>query len=1317
MFKSLPFVLLVFSLSVFYTGLPGQESLEFCIIRGRVSDSITHEPVRFADITCAAEGICLKTNADGGFVVSNTKLPLKIKINKFGYKDKTLIVRNQVDSVFISMAPLELNNNVLSNKKTLQYNTIFKRALEKLQLGNVRGSSGNSDRDLVFCHMSTLVDTSTLSIFDSYFMMRVNKYTFRVSHPEIARYAKPVSNFPWLSDYSFSFNVDPYINLPLFPEKYITLKKYLFQDGKKIAVVRIDLENMRNIYYINVADTSLIFIKGSTIRKKRVRMKGSLQAWQKNRSTTAEISFRCRPDSTGDYYIDYAFFGEQYKIAEKKMEDRTVRKKSFFAVVPGSSLIINAVNSQVAHEAITGTKRQINLNEKVILTGNTSAFQSETQRLLMRPYSRDFWAHNLYMAPVAAEQNAIRKWEGNNTFYSEDHHNAGIEVKQTAADSLEREINNNLVAVENVYLSTDRSDYLAGDTIWFSAFVLNNLHMDSTSLSRILYVDLIDADNKPAQHLKLIIINGRATGDIALKKDMKNGICRLRGYTSYMRNFQGEYLFEKDLTVHQSDFKDIVIVDPVIDKSGKGDSIDLYFHTILPEQYAVTEKSLEIFVHLNDTVSVKRTFSFTKNFKGSMGFFVPASLNCASADIKISLSDKAVISEQRISLQLKPSIDIRFFPESGKMIAGIPTVIAYKAIDSKGNPAEFRGDIIDQDQKKILHLADTVSGLGKFEFLPLAHNIYKARIISLGTKYDFMLPEVEPEGYIMNFSSDSDELVIKNNQCLSKHHHALLFTLRGAVYASMDLQLDTGIVKIKVPLNKYPKGILQVTLYDSLYRPVAERLIFNNRVDKKMLINIETDKKNYGQREKVEMRINVTDSEGNPLSSSLALSVTDAIRTDTILNSADIETYLYLASELKGKIDFRSINLSDTSLKGRRNTDLVMMTQGWRNYLWNSIRYTRVFEMMYPIEKGFSINGTVNNYGNGRSFSDNTLTYFDLKNGFNGVASITEYNKFSFDLPFFFNNHLIFIQNRNKKDKVDKMDFILDTLTLPEIRYRNTELPYNTYKAGYLKSLDEKYAEADSLAGQDIKYIKLGVVTIKAKSHPWYSKPDVTLNLDKEDPTGKKYSSIMQMIYAEFGEKAFTATGFGTKGKTYNPILVVDGAPMTASECPPCHDYYAYRWAMSLPVNEITDVKFYSAESKYSQLITPPPPEPIRKADWKGDLLYVPPAIPKMYLPVVSFKTYSHSYRGNPRGAIVFSYQGIYLAREFYAPDYDKIKTDKSDNRKTIYWNPDIKTDSTGRAEVSFYNSDLIGKALISISGVSFSLKDASSAKSYYISQ
>lgn len=36
----------------------------------------------------------------------------------------------------------------------------------------------------------------------------------------------------------------------------------------------------------------------------------------------------------------------------------------------------------------------------------------------------------------------------------------------------------------------------------------DNLGMDSTSLSRILYVDFINSENSPEKHLKLIISNG-----------------------------------------------------------------------------------------------------------------------------------------------------------------------------------------------------------------------------------------------------------------------------------------------------------------------------------------------------------------------------------------------------------------------------------------------------------------------------------------------------------------------------------------------------------------------------------------------------------------------------------------------------------------------------------------------------------------------------------------------------------------------------------------------------------------------------------------
>lgn len=887
-------------------------------------------------------------------------------------------------------------------------------------------------------------------------------------------------------------------------------------------------------------------------------------------------------------------------------------------------------------------------------------------------------------------------------------------------DSLVNVLNDKLVTVENVYIETDRNNYLAGDTIWFSAFIMDNLLMDSTSLSKILYVDLINPDNKLEKHLKLLISNGRAKGDFGLNKDAENGLYRLRAYTQYMRNFQSEFLFEKDIPVYQSDFTRHILVNPVINKSISGDSVVLYIRTILPDEYKSLEKQLEVLVKLNDTLSVNRTFNFKKVLNESMGFFVPSKLNCSSAEIIITLYDKTVISTQKISLQLNSDIMLQFFPESGKLVDGIENVVAFIAVDKAGNPKEFDADIVDENQTIITHIAADKRGVGKFVITPDCSHNYKALLTSTGStlagsKYVFNLPETEPKGYVLNFYTNSGRILIKNNQNPVKRRHYLLISVRGMVCDSYEAKLDTGTYELYLPFKTYPKGIVQITLYDSLFHPQAERLVFNNRSDQRMLIYVEADKKEYLNKEKVNLTINVKDVDGNPVESSLSISVVDDSKCDSLFNIPDIESYLHIASELKGKVDYSLLNLADTTDEGNAKRDIVMMIQGWRNFMWNSIRYNNTSKISYPIEKGLFLDGTVLNYNKRRSSGDFTLNFLDFNSGFNGVVTLDKSNKFEIESPLFYDSHDFFIQTRNKKNiRTVSVGITLDTVPIPDIDCRNNELPYSSYKAGYLGALDEKFTFADSIYATDIKYINLPEVRIKARLNPTIFTPDVEIDLNKTDPTGKRYSSLFQMIHQEFGEKAFTATGYGTNGKMFNPILVVNGAPLTASECPPCHDFNAYAWATSIPINEISDVKFYEAESKYSQWLSPPPHIIKDMSEWvKG--LYMPPVDPKIYFPVVSFKTYSNSYRGYPKGAIFFTYQGLYKAREFYQPVYEK-NNNIPDNRTTIFWNPEIKTDSTGIARISFYNSDLKGKTMIRVSGVSFNLKDATSSISYYLS-
>lgn len=58
--------------------------------------------------------------------------------------------------------------------------------------------------------------------------------------------------------------------------------------------------------------------------------------------------------------------------------------------------------------------------------------------------------------------------------------------------------------------------------------------------------------------------------------------------------------------------------------------------------------------------------------------------------------------------------------------------------------------------------------------------------------------------------------------------------------------------------------------------------------------------------------------------------------------------------------------------------------------------------------------------------------------------------------------------------------------------------------------------------------------------------------------------------------------------------------------------------------------------------------------------------------------------------------QGYFSVKEFYAPSYpEEVPPFEKDHRRTLYWNPNVRTDSTGKAEVDFYNNSACRRLLI----------------------
>lgn len=88
---------------------------------------------------------------------------------------------------------------------------------------------------------------------------------------------------------------------------------------------------------------------------------------------------------------------------------------------------------------------------------------------------------------------------------------------------------------------------------------------------------------------------------------------------------------------------------------------------------------------------------------------------------------------------------------------------------------------------------------------------------------------------------------------------------------------------------------------------------------------------------------------------------------------------------------------------------------------------------------------------------------------------------------------------------------------------------------------------------------------------------------------------------------------------------------------------------------------------------------------------------------LVVIETYSNnSYRGYPSGIKTFLLEGLDAPRKFYSPRYEGPgkQSPVYDSRVTLHWEPSVKTDTGGQAQVEFFTSDRKTGLSIIVNGI-----------------
>ena len=165
--------------------------------------------------------------------------------------------------------------------------------------------------------------------------MNVSKRGFQDYQPGISRYASRDEKIPGLSGNRLEFKIDPWVNLPIMSERFITAKGYIIDNRNQIAVVRVDLDKTINTYYINIADTSVLYITSMFRSDKKEQIQGSEPLWQSDKVITAEISFS-HPVNADGYVTEWVTTREEFRLRSKNNPAQNISRTVVFAAITDS---------------------------------------------------------------------------------------------------------------------------------------------------------------------------------------------------------------------------------------------------------------------------------------------------------------------------------------------------------------------------------------------------------------------------------------------------------------------------------------------------------------------------------------------------------------------------------------------------------------------------------------------------------------------------------------------------------------------------------------------------------------------------------------------------------------------------------------------------------------------------------------------------------------------------------------------------------------------------------------------------------------------
>ena len=545
---------------------------------------------------------------------------------------------------------------------------------------------------------------------------------------------------------------------------------------------------------------------------------------------------------------------------------------------------------------------------------------------------------------------------------------------------------------EKLHVHIDRSCYLPGDTLWFKAYMVNASSHIPIRLSRYVYVELVNPENKTIDRVKIRPDEmNQFHGYIPIPENLAGGNYSLLAYTRYMLFEENQPVFKRDVCIAlASNWETAHLKANILSPHGEitGAQLQLWDNS----QKQIPLKKVKAVCNKGKSVSAKLYE------EGKIELRIQNEKVTSEACMRIDMTDiRNNVFRQYAAISTgTEDYDVTFYPEGGYLLEGTPCRTAYKVLDVSGNSIAATLQLMDE-QGNVMATSETLhSGMGVFTFTPESGKRYIVQTFNKqGVKKVFELPPVQSSAYGIVIKDHQEDMQISINSALHSPHEELLLLahVRGKMICAQWLLSDKGDI-ITIAKDQYPSGIVQCLLLDKNYNVLSERLGFIP-YRKAIMCKVRNDKDSYGKRELIHTNLSLVDVNGNPVKGNLSVSITDGTMCVADTTHSILSTLL-LSSELKGRIETPSFYLQTDNSEAEKALDLLLMIHGWKRYRLPEIIKGNFERPVMEPEKFTSLSGRLKNEkGEGKSRYD--VYVRNLEFGLNRVIKLGQDGAFRVD--------------------------------------------------------------------------------------------------------------------------------------------------------------------------------------------------------------------------------------------------------------------------------------------------------------------------------